>query len=496
MSRLIHNRHSYSIRTQMVLFIWASIVPFVLLFIVALTSMFRFSREYDRLVTNITNANQYNLSFKTDMDEMMYQIIIGSANWSDSEERLADVDPKGLIQDAREHFTDLRSQTVGARVRADLDALIKLLDILDNRVDDILANVEEGGHYEENINMLDMNIRTLTDLVQNDIQTYIYDEVTNMESIRVQMSANLMFTIRSIIALLVALILLSIMVSRTLARRLTQPITDLCAVTQRFSSGDFDASYHTSSSAEMAMLAESFNTMGGEIKELIEDINTEQRNAKDAELRLLQEQINPHFLYNTLDTIVWMIEAGDNRQAVNMVQELSRFFRTTLQKGRDLIMVREEEEHIRSYLEIQQVRYRDILEYELRFDPDVLSCSIQKLTLQPLVENALYHGIKNKRGGGRIIVSATNVEGDLVFTVQDTGIGMQEDELARLRARIDAGEPAEGPSGFGMSNVQRRIQMQYGEQYGITVDSTYQEGTTVTVRIPATGREAAYEQAK
>lgn len=491
MMRGRHNWRHNSIRTQMIQFIWVCIVPFIILFLMAIYSMFSYSREYNRLVTNITDANKYNLSFKTDMDEMMYQIIIGSANWTDADEKLEGVDPKGLIEEARQHFTELRSTTYGTQVRADLDALIKLLDILDNRVDDILDNVEEGGHYEENIDMLDMNIRTLTDLVQSDIQTYIYDEVTTMESIRQQVSDNLMFTTRCLVGLLIAMLVLSVLVSRTLARRLTQPITDLCAVTQRFSAGDFDTEYHTKSSAEMETLAESFNVMGREIQQLINDINTEQRNAKDAELRLLQEQINPHFLYNTLDTIVWMIEAGDNRQAIRMVQELSNFFRTTLQKGRDLIKVSEEEAHIRSYLEIQQFRYQDILEYELHFDPDVLNCQIQKLTLQPLVENALYHGIKNKRGKGTITVSATRQADELVFTVRDNGIGMQADELARVRAAIDSDTVDPGESGFGMSNVQRRIRMQFGDEYGVTVDSTYMEGTAITVRIPATEWEAA-----
>ena len=227
-----------------------------------------------------------------------------------------------------------------------------------------------------------------------------------------------------------------------------------------------------------------------EIETLIEDIHKEQENAKDAELRLLQEQINPHFLYNTLDAIVWMTEAGEKENAIQVIQELSNFFRISLSKGQSEITIRNEKEHVKSYLEIQRYRYQDILDFELDFDEEILENRIQKLTLQPIVENALYHGIKNKRGRGLIKVtgrketSDSTGKTDIVFTVEDNGIGMKPDELKHLRELISGTVEQDEKSGYGMANVEKRLEMLYGEKYGISVESTYGEGTTVTVRIP------------
>ena len=483
-----------SIRAQLIKYIWICIVPFVLLIGVTMVSFYRYYQQYDQLVSNITSANEYNITFKEDMDEMMYRIIIGSANWSNPEEKLEGDDPKEMIAEAKEHFTRLREQTQGTRVRADLDALIKLLGILDNRVDDILQNVAEGGHYDENMEMLDMNIRTLTDLIQNDIHVYINDEVGNMELVRQSVAENLRLSMKILLAMLLILLGFIYMISKNIAGRVTRPVTELCEMTEKFAGGDFSVSCHAQDNLEMEQLTESFNSMVGEIAHLVEDIHTEQKNARDAELRLLQEQINPHFLYNTLDTIIWLTEAGDFAQAVQMIQHLSRFFRTTLSKGRDMVTVREEQEHIESYLNIQRFRYQDILDYRIDFAPEIAEYQIQKLTLQPIVENALYHGIKNKRGKGLITVSGRQ-EGDvLVFTVEDNGIGMTEAELCHLRELISGKQEPESQNGFGMSNVQKRIQMQYGVAYGITAASIYGEGTVIEVRISAMSPKAETEK--
>jgi len=474
------------IRSKMVAFIWACIVPFLVLFGFCVLSMYRFYLDYDLIVTNITRANEYNRSFKIEMDEEMYRIIIGSANWTNPLEKLEGDDPKSLIREARQHFVELLDNTEGKQVRADLTALIKLLDILDRRVDDILANVEEGGHYDENMEMLDLNIRTLTSLIQEDIHTYIYDEVTNMESLRRQTRDSFLVTMRVLIAIMFALLVSIYLIAGRLADRITRPVTRLCEMTQEFAGGDFSVSYHPHSHDEMETLAESFNSMVKEIGTLVGSIHLEQQNAREAELRLLQEQVNPHFLYNTLDAIIWLTESGENDQAVLMTQELSNFFRTSLSKGRDLITVREEASHIRSYLEIQHFRYRDILDYSISFSEDIMDCCIQKLTLQPIVENAIYHGIKNKRGMGMITVEGHAENDSIRIQVCDNGIGMKPEELAHLNALIAGEEEPEQSSGFGMANVQKRIHMQFGAEYGIVAESVYQEGTTITITIPRT----------
>jgi two-component system sensor histidine kinase YesM len=227
--------------------------------------------------------------------------------------------------------------------------------------------------------------------------------------------------------------------------------------------------------------------MIGRIKELLDAKMKEQENLKKAELRALQAQINPHFLYNTLDTIIWMAESKKTDQVVEIVSALSGFFRISLSKGMDWITIAEEAERIRNYLTIQKMRYRDILDYVIEIDERVQQNTILKLILQPLVENALYHGIKNKRQGGTIFVRAMpRGSEEVVLTVEDDGIGFTPDKLAKLQAELenDSGD-IELESGFGIGNVNKRIRLYYGKPYGLSVQSEYNTGTCVTLVIPA-----------
>ena len=238
---------------------------------------------------------------------------------------------------------------------------------------------------------------------------------------------------------------------------------------------------------EITELGMSFNIMIGKIKELLDSKIKEQENLKRAELRALQAQINPHFLYNTLDTIIWMAESKKTDQVVEIVSALSNFFRISLSKGMDWITISEEVERIRSYLTIQKMRYHDILDFKIEVDDDVAENTILKLILQPLVENALYHGIKNKRQGGTISVRARrNGEDEVLLEVKDDGIGFTAEKLTQLRAELedDAGD-IKLESGFGIGNVNKRIRLYYGKPYGLSIQSEYTTGTCVTLVIPA-----------
>ena len=225
--------------------------------------------------------------------------------------------------------------------------------------------------------------------------------------------------------------------------------------------------------------------MTEEIGVLVEDIKKKQANLHIAETRLLQAQINPHFLYNTLDTIVWLAEENKKEEVVSMVTALSEFFRTTLSKGRDFITVKEEESHIESYLKIQQFRYQDIMDYEIDIDESMYGFVIPKLTLQPLVENALYHGVKNKRGKGMIRITGRLEGSDMVFKVIDDGKGMTEEELGKLQNSLKKDKSDRQEDGFGLSNVNQRIRHYYGESYGLSFESRENEGTTATIILEA-----------
>ena len=256
--------------------------------------------------------------------------------------------------------------------------------------------------------------------------------------------------------------------------------------------GDFETRAPVDSNDEIAVLALGFNDMAENMQGLIRKIKEDEGKMRRADLRLLQEQINPHFLYNTLDTIVWLIESNETEQAVDMVVTLSNFFRIVLSKGKEFITIREETEHIQSYLEIQQVRYHDIMEYDIRIDEAIYDYRIPKLTLQPIVENALYHGIKYKRAKGFIHVNGER-DGDKIYlTVQDDGVGMDEEELVQIREEIS--RPCkETEKGFGLANVNERIRMYYGSEYGMSIESEKGRGTIVELVIPADRKEKENE---
>ncbi|HCM91484.1 MAG TPA: hypothetical protein DIS78_02805 [Lachnospiraceae bacterium] len=224
------------------------------------------------------------------------------------------------------------------------------------------------------------------------------------------------------------------------------------------------------------------------ISRLLDQVRTEQESLRRAELELLQSQINPHFLYNTLDTIVWLAEAGDQARVVSMVGSLSKFFRTSLGQGKDRVTIKDELDHVRSYLEIQQVRYQDILDYSIDVPQEVYDSPVPKITLQPLVENALYHGIKNKRGRGRITITGKSENNCIYIYIEDNGMGMTQDRLEKVSEKMndpDLFKNAEDKGDvFGLSNVNERIKLMFGTRYGIHIDSVYGEGTTVTILLP------------
>lgn len=206
----------------------------------------------------------------------------------------------------------------------------------------------------------------------------------------------------------------------------------------------------------------------------------------EAELHALQNQINPHFLYNTLDTAVWLAEAKQNDQVIRLLTYLSDFFRTSLSNGQNFITIQEEQRHIESYLKIQQFRYQDTLAYNIDIDKALYNFTIPKLLLQPLVENALVHGIRGKRGKGRISVTGRLEGGNIVFCVTDDGVGMDEEKLYNLRKASVAGSTQSANiAAFGVGNVNERIHIYYGENYGLFFKSQPDVGTTARVLIPA-----------
>jgi two-component system, sensor histidine kinase YesM len=319
------------------------------------------------------------------------------------------------------------------------------------------------------------------------VQDYLLFEVNQADmQYRVMSQSLIQWEVFSLLLLITA-VGFSVIAAWGISRSIYVPIKRLHDVTTTITKNDLQVLVTRDNADEITELGMSFNVMIGKIRELLEAKVKEQENLKRAELRALQAQINPHFLYNTLDTIIWMAQAGKTDQIIELVSALSSFFRISLSKGRDWITIGEEIERTKSYLTIQRMRYRDIMDFKIEADERVLNNTVLKLILQPLVENALYHGIKNKRGGGTIAVRARQEnEDDVLLEVEDDGVGFSQDKLSQLQAELsdDSGK-INLDSGFGIGNVNKRIRLYYGKQYGLSVKSEYQVGTCATLIIPA-----------
>ncbi|MDE7132366.1 MAG: histidine kinase [Lachnospiraceae bacterium] len=480
----------YSIKNKLIMLSAVVAVPFLIMVVYLIYALHNYSAAYDTIVSSMTVANNYNLNFKEEMDESLYKLVVGAATFETIKDDDSLEDPYVLMNELREDFNKLMRVTTDGESRTWLQILMRNVNTLEDRVGDIRANLGAENSYDTNIEMLDNNIYIMTELIQDDIQYYIYYQTQSMEHLTEQLNERVnTFTIFCAILLGVVLLIvtaLTIMIVTGIIR----PIRELSQATEKISQGDFSVRVQVDTNDEVAVLADGVNIMTESIERFVYKTKEDERKMRRADLRLLQEQINPHFLYNTLDTIVWLIEGNDPDKAVNMVMSLSEFFRLVLSKGREYITIQEEEMHIKSYLEIQQVRYRDIMDYEIRIAPELYQYKILKLTLQPLVENSLYHGIKYKRAKGKITVTGELAEGRIHFKVEDDGVGMEEKELDSLRKEIvkpckDTGK------GFGLANVNERIRMNFGAEYGMTINSVQGKGTCVEVIIPA----VLYEQA-
>ena len=337
-------------------------------------------------------------------------------------------------------------------------------------------------------------VRDVASLVDSMLEDYISAEISlSAQSNRRMTRVVILSAVLEVLILLGAL-LLSARMGRRVAGLIRSPIERLEHFAGMMAGGNLSARVPPTDLSELKHLTEGINVMADRLESLIAQNRQEQENLRKSELRTLQAQINPHFLYNTLDAIVWQAEAGHSGEVIHITRALSDFFRISLSSGADWIPLAQELKHLSGYLSIQKARYRDILNYRIDVPDELGESYVLKLLLQPLVENAIYHGIKDRRGGGLITVTGREDGGFLCFCVQDTGRGMTPDQLRDVRARM-RGElpPAYAPyanagTGFGLNNVDRRIRLYYDQEEGLSIESG-PEGTCVSFRVPRKTRE-------
>ncbi len=425
-------RNKSRLATQIRISYLVLLLPNIVFLVFAFYNLYQISSRYDEMLNSVVVASEFSLDFKNDFDYETYLLLVGNVTPENS-------NIPGLLSDARGVVEGLKDVTDTEDNKKRLLSAEKYLNNLQGYIEKIEENLNYDDRYEANMLIWENDVQIVTALLQETINEYIYYENRQIQIAQAQNRQFYLDTVKISMAIFAFIIVAIIVVSILGPLWITRPIE--------------------------------------------EQVTREQKELRKAEFELLQAQINPHFLYNTLDAIVWSAEAGNQKQVVKMVGSLSEFFRSSLNKGKETVTVREELSHVRSYLEIQQIRYQDILSYEIAVPESLFTYGIPKITVQPVVENALYHGIKNRRGGGKITVSGYEDEEDFYIQVKDDGMGMEPERLMEVTKSLSGDGNGEGKI-YGLYNVNERIRLEYGDDYGIELSSVYGHGSTVTIHLP------------
>lgn len=335
-------------------------------------------------------------------------------------------------------------------------------------------NVDEIGNYEDGLYSLDGTIYCIQTLSNENWRVVGVSYTGELVNERVNS------ILKVIVAASVVTIALTLFFVYLFSRRISKPIKELVSAMKKFESDTANFQYDSVGGFyEIQNLSESFAHMVGMIQQLMEKVKAEEITLRKTELKALQAQINPHFLYNTLDSILWMCEQERSKEAVEMVEALARLFRISISKGHEMITIENELNHAKSYLMIQSIRYKNQFHYEFHVDESILQYYCNKITLQPMLENAIYHGIDRMIDEGELTVTAKEDGDDIVFMVEDNGVGMTEEQCSTILE-----SESNDKNGIGIKNVNDRFKIYFGDQYGVTIHSVPDEGTTIIIRFP------------
>ena len=470
----------YSLKQQ----IYRLLIPiFILLALVIVVFSFMLNSinsRYEQAMESAVIAADFNKEFKSTLDQAMYDHVIQPRT-----EHSKDDLPLEELDQAEEVLHRLEKVTKLPDNQWRIQSMLYMCGNLRMYMNEIA----ETESYDTRMQLLEKNIRGetgLTTLIVQYMHDFVDDEVQEMARLSADINRECSLIIIVAVLVISAIYVVMMFYTMKVTNGITEPITNLTKKARRFGTKGFDKAIPIETNIEeLRILDDTFNEMTDHINTLMNKQVENERSLSRAELELLQAQINPHFLYNTLDSIVVLAESNREDDVINMITSLSNFFRNSLSEGEDIHTIRAEFTQAASYLEIQQIRYSDILSYSINVSDDIQNCLIPKLVLQPLIENALYHGIKNRRGRGLITITGERNDKNILLVVRDNGVGMTPEQLEKLQY----GTYQEKLGSYGLWNVHQRIKLYCGEGCGLTFESVYGEGTTVTVTLPYAGVE-------
>ncbi len=443
------------------------------------------TQQYTQIISNVSTANKISSIAKEDIPSELWNIICGK-------KEIDEADHNKMLDEISTGLSLMLSTNNNEESRGKLEVANRAYTTLRRNVDMLILQMKKGSLVTQNEATLD-EIRTITSLFSDIMQDFIVTEIeAASQTNRSLRNTSIILTAIQIIITVLAIII-SINSFITVSGAIQKPISDMEKLSTKVANGDLTARIDIPHVNELNTLAENLNTMAEQIDVLIKKNMEEQKNFQKAEMKALQAQITPHFLYNTFDTIVWLAEEEHTEEVVKITKAFSDFLRISLSRGHEWITISQELDHIRNYLTIQKIRYADILNYEIDADDSLMELKIIKLVLQPLVENAIYHGIKNKRGRGELKVSVHYTDAlhtRINFTVSDNGAGFTEERLGQVRNELRTGaqDSEKLNSVYGLYNVNKKLKLYYGEQTeGIIIESEAGKGSRISFSIPAAG---------
>ena len=445
------------------------IIPALVGIITLLVIMINFNESYNEAVKNVSVASKFNFSFSEDMDYKMYRIVIGAESFDAMK-------PYEEIKEAKELVKELNKNAVTDESKLRTRQIGKLLDNLKISIEEI-EHSDLKNDYMENNQRLRLNVNVFTEIIKEKVSEYIYYEIGNMESMRVKLEKEIMHTITITLIAVLFLSLITWKLSKLISQSISYPVRQLCEMTKEVAQGNFDVHGPQNTTEELQILTNNFERMAQKVERLIEDVKVEQQNLRKKELQLLQEQINPHFLYNSLSIINWKaIEAGED-EISHVTLALSTYYRTSLNRGETMTTVAKEIDNIRAYLKIQLVMHDNEFRVVEQISDGLNDYMIPKLILQPLAENAIDHGIDVSDNKDPTLWLTIREENEhIFFEIRDNGAGMTQEKADQILTYQS--------SGYGVRNVCDRIHVLYGEKGEMKIESTPGKGTRVFIRIP------------
>lgn len=450
-----------------------------------LISILLYSRQiliYQKTIGNIKEANMIALKVDQTVLERMWDLISGQATIEAFTE-------KNILEELRNDIRQIQSNTNTAKEASTLDVALRTIDTLEDYQNELITNIRAEDSIEKNEQIIN-EVDAVTQLLSAILQDFVRVEIDLASKKSSELIRSLVILTFMDLFLLSSIFFLAQKNRRFMEEHVQKPVNRLITMAEALSSGNLGFRLELPEAKELRVLTISMNKMADELNESLQENALKQYYLAQSEVRVLQAQITPHFIYNSLDAIVSLIEQKRFEESLQMTYALSDFFRTSLSKGQDWITIEKEKQHIQDYLTILQIRYGKMLDYTISIPDELLQEKILKMILQPLIENAIYHGTKFVRRAGHIQVTAKANEQKIQFQVIDNGIGIKPERLAEIREELSRGIESDFSVGYGLYNVNKRLLLYYGESQQekvparITIESIYRKGTVVTLTVP------------